>query len=46
LRLGLSMPQVSRLDALGDAEMGGWFAEAMGRIGSAIFPLLEPVPFR
>lgn len=46
LRIGLSMPQVSRLDPLSDADMRRWFAEAMERIGSAIAPLLETVRFR
>lgn len=36
LRIGLSMPQVSRLDAASDADMRQWFADAMDRIGSAI----------
>jgi hypothetical protein len=44
LRIGLSMPQVSRLDALPDSEMQLWFAEAMNRIGSAIAPHLAAAP--
>ena len=41
LRIGLSMPQVSRLDAMDDAAMREWFEQTMGRIGTAIAPLLD-----
>ena len=41
LRIGLSMPQVSSLDAMSDAALGEWLAEAMGRISSALAPLLK-----
>lgn len=36
LRVGLSMPQVVRLDALGDAEMADWLQTAMNRIAAAL----------
>ena len=36
LRLGLSMPQIVRLDALADSELEHWFGEASERIGSAL----------
>lgn len=46
LRIGLSMPQVSRLDALSDNEMQHWFAEAMACIGNALAPYLAAAPLR
>lgn len=39
LRIGLSMPQVSHLDALADAAMQSWLDRAMARIAAAIAPL-------
>lgn len=36
LRVGLSMPQVVRLDGFGDAEMADWLDSAMGRIAAAL----------
>jgi hypothetical protein len=36
LRIGLSMPQITRLDELDDAALRGWFADAAGRIGDAL----------
>ncbi|MCB2046596.1 MAG: hypothetical protein KDE32_00040 [Novosphingobium sp.] len=38
LRIGLSMPQVSMLDALSDSELGQWFALRIGRIREALEP--------
>lgn len=40
LRVGLSMPQVVRLDSVSDAEMAEWLQSAMDRIGSALEPRL------
>jgi hypothetical protein len=36
LRIGLSIPQITRLDALSDADLRGWFADAIERIGNAL----------
>jgi hypothetical protein len=36
LRIGLSMPQIVRLDAVDDAALAGWFAANMDRIGQAL----------
>jgi hypothetical protein len=41
LRIGLSMPQIVRLDALDDAALGEWFAANLARIGEALAPRLE-----
>ena len=41
LRIGLSMPQISRLANAGDVALGEWFEAAMGRIATALEPLLE-----
>jgi len=41
LRIGLSMPQISRLAAAGDDQVGDWFETAMNRIATALAPLLE-----
>jgi len=41
LRIGLSMPQVTRLADLPDDDLHGWFAQAMDRIESALAPHLE-----
>lgn len=38
LRVGLSMPQVVRLDGVGDAEMAEWLQSAMDRIAAALEP--------
>jgi hypothetical protein len=46
LRIGLSMPQVTRLDAMEDAALHRWLADAMERIGAAIAPSLAAVPLR
>jgi hypothetical protein len=40
LRVGLSMPQVVRLDGVGDAEMAEWLQSAMDRIAAALEPRL------
>lgn len=40
LRVGLSMPQVVRLDGVGDAEMAEWLQIAMDRIAAALEPRL------
>lgn len=40
LRVGLSMPQVVRLDSAGDAEMAEWLSSAMDRIAAALEPRL------
>ena len=40
LRVGLSMPQVVRLDGVGDAEMIEWLQSAMDRIAAALEPRL------
>ncbi|MBK6707584.1 MAG: hypothetical protein IPG54_08885 [Sphingomonadales bacterium] len=40
LRVGLSMPQVVRLDGVGDAELGEWMQGAMDRIAAALEPRL------
>lgn len=40
LRVGLSMPQVVRLDSVGDAEMAEWLQSAMDRIAVALEPRL------
>lgn len=40
LRIGLSMPQVSMLDGLDDADLADWFAQRMGRIAAALEPHL------
>jgi hypothetical protein len=41
LRIGLSMPQVTRLDALDDSALALWFAAAMERIEARLAALLE-----
>ncbi len=41
LRVGLSMPQVVRLDGVGDTEMGEWLQRAMDRIAAALQPRLD-----
>jgi hypothetical protein len=41
LRIGLSMPQVTRLDALDDNALAAWFSTAMGRIEARLSALLE-----
>ena len=41
LRIGLSMPQVSRLAALSDQDLQDWFARAMETIGTALRPHLS-----
>ncbi|MEZ5744275.1 MAG: hypothetical protein R3D89_11285 [Sphingomonadaceae bacterium] len=41
LRIGLSMPQVIRLDAADEAGVERWFAETMAQIGDALDPLLN-----
>ncbi len=46
LRIGLSMPQVSRLDALPDLDMRLWLTNAMDRIAAAIAPQLAAAPLR
>jgi hypothetical protein len=38
LRIGISMPQVCRLDALDDQAMTDWLDEAMGRIAAELSP--------
>lgn len=40
LRVGLSMPQVVRLDGVGNAEMAEWLQSAMDRIAAALEPRL------
>ncbi len=40
LRIGLSMPQISRLDAVSDAEMEQWFTDAIERLQMALKPAL------
>ncbi len=40
LRIGLSMPQVTMLDALGDDALEQWFAQRIGRIAAALGPHL------
>ncbi len=40
LRVGLSMPQVVRLDGLADHEMLAWLQQAMNRIAAALRPRL------
>ena len=40
LRVGLSMPQVVKLDSVGDAEMTEWLQSAMDRIAAALQPRL------
>lgn len=44
LRIGLSMPQITHLDALSDADMRQWLASAMERIGAEIAPRLASPP--
>jgi hypothetical protein len=46
LRIGLSMPQVTRLDAMDDPGVRRWFDEAMERIGDAIAPSLARAPLQ
>lgn len=41
LRVGLSMPQVVRMDSFGDAEMAEWLQEAMDRIAAALETRLD-----
>ena len=41
LRIGLSMPQVTRFDALDDAALAARFSAAMGRIEARLAALLE-----
>lgn len=41
LRIGLSMPQVTRLDALGEGVLAEWMQTAMDRIEGKLAPLLE-----
>ena len=41
LRIGLSMPQLSSLDAMPDAELDEWLVQAMSRISAALAPLLD-----
>jgi hypothetical protein len=41
LRIGLSMPQITRLDAASDARMHAWFDHAMTRIADAMAPALS-----
>lgn len=41
LRVGLSMPQVVRLDGVGDTEMAEWLQSAMDRIAAALQPRLD-----
>lgn len=40
MRIGLSMPQVTRLDALDDGALEDWMTDAMDRIVSSLRPLL------
>lgn len=40
LRIGLSMPQITRLSALDDADVCDWFGQAMDRIGTQLARLL------
>lgn len=40
LRVGLSMPQVVRLDSVDDADMAEWLQNAMDRIAAALEPRL------
>ena len=40
LRIGLSMPQITRLAALRDGEVVDWFAKAMDTVASALAPHL------
>jgi hypothetical protein len=40
LRVGLSMPQVVRLDGVGDAEISKWLQSAMDKIAAALEPRL------
>lgn len=42
LRVGLSMPQVTRLAALSDDDLQSSFAQAMSTIGNALAPHLQP----
>ncbi len=44
LRIGLSMPQVTRLDALADDVLADWFGTAMARIEARLAALLEAPP--
>jgi hypothetical protein len=44
LRIGLSMPQVTRLDALADDALAAWFGDAMGHIEARLAALLEIPP--
>jgi hypothetical protein len=41
LRIGLSMPQVTRLDALDDSALAAWFSASVGRIEARLAALLE-----
>lgn len=41
LRIGLSMPQITRLNGLSDATLDVWMSEAMNRIAGALAPLLD-----
>ncbi|MCB2073269.1 MAG: hypothetical protein H6917_06895 [Novosphingobium sp.] len=41
LRIGLSMPQVTRLDAVDDAALHEWFERAMDRIATGLTPLID-----
>ncbi|MCB2076239.1 MAG: hypothetical protein KDE55_00925 [Novosphingobium sp.] len=40
LRIGLSMPQIVRLDGYGDVDLNSWLDDAMGRIEGALRPML------
>lgn len=44
LRLGLSMPQVTRLDRLDDLALERWLADAMDRIAAALGSLIGHIP--
>lgn len=44
LRIGLSMPQVTRLDSLDDGALSAWFGAAMGRIEARLAAQLEAPP--
>jgi hypothetical protein len=41
LRIGISMPQVTMLDAMDDDQMHQWLGNAMDRIGRALAEMLE-----
>lgn len=44
LRIGLSMPQVTRLDALDDTALATWFAAAIGQVEERLGALLATPP--